>query len=70
MRDQLFLGIFAGFFPLWDILFGTYYMPKGKVPTEFGIDEPMPNTLAGQMIFPFRSPPSNSAKEPNATILP
>jgi sterol desaturase/sphingolipid hydroxylase (fatty acid hydroxylase superfamily) len=45
---------FAGFFPFWDIVFGTYYLPRGKVPTDFGIHEPMPENLLGQLAFPFR----------------
>lgn len=45
---------FAGAFPFWDILFGTYYMPR-RQPTVFGIDDPMPNGFIGQMIQPFRS---------------
>jgi sterol desaturase/sphingolipid hydroxylase (fatty acid hydroxylase superfamily) len=45
---------FAGGLPLWDILFGTYYMPK-RQPMVFGIDDPMPNDILGQMIQPFRT---------------
>lgn len=45
---------FAGILPLWDILFGTYYMPKGRVPTAFGTDTPVPPGLVGQLLFPFR----------------
>ncbi len=44
---------FAGLFPFWDILFGTYYMPKGRYPENFGICEPMPNGILGQMWEPF-----------------
>lgn len=33
---------FAGLLPFWDILFGTYYMPEGRQPENFGINEPMP----------------------------
>ena len=44
---------FAGGLPLWDILFGTYYMPR-RQPTVFGIDEPMPESLPGQLLAPFR----------------
>jgi sterol desaturase/sphingolipid hydroxylase (fatty acid hydroxylase superfamily) len=47
---------FAGFFPLWDILFGTYYMPKDRLPTEFGIHEPMPENILVQLTHPFRQP--------------
>lgn len=53
---------FAGFFPLWDALFGTYVLPK-RHPTEVGIDDAdMPDTCLGQLDYPFR--PSN---EPRAS---
>jgi sterol desaturase/sphingolipid hydroxylase (fatty acid hydroxylase superfamily) len=45
---------FAGLLPLWDIVFGTYYMPHGKVPSRFGTDTAVPQGLIGQLIFPFR----------------
>jgi sterol desaturase/sphingolipid hydroxylase (fatty acid hydroxylase superfamily) len=45
---------FAGIFPLWDILFGTYHMPIGRVPQQFGCDLPVPQSLWGQWLFPFR----------------
>jgi sterol desaturase/sphingolipid hydroxylase (fatty acid hydroxylase superfamily) len=45
---------FGGFFPVWDIVFGTYYMPKGKTPTIFGTDDHVPGTLGAQLIYPFR----------------
>jgi sterol desaturase/sphingolipid hydroxylase (fatty acid hydroxylase superfamily) len=44
---------FAGLFPMWDLLFGTYYMPKGRYPEHFGICEPMPNSYLGQLWEPF-----------------
>lgn len=44
---------FAGLLPLWDILFGTYYMPKGKYPENFGIHDEMPQGFIGQMWRPF-----------------
>ena len=30
---------FAGTFPLWDILFGTFRMPEGKLPDNYGVDD-------------------------------
>lgn len=45
---------FAGLLPLWDILFGTYYMPKDRLPQQFGTESPVPAGLVGQLIFPFR----------------
>ena len=44
---------FAGLFPFWDIIFGTYYMPKGRWPENFGICDPMPKGYLGQMWEPF-----------------
>jgi len=44
---------FAGLFPIWDLLFGTYYMPKGRYPENFGICEPMPGGYFGQLWEPF-----------------
>jgi sterol desaturase/sphingolipid hydroxylase (fatty acid hydroxylase superfamily) len=46
---------FAGTFPLWDILFGTFRMPDNEMPKEYGKDETtMPEAFVGQMVFPFR----------------
>jgi sterol desaturase/sphingolipid hydroxylase (fatty acid hydroxylase superfamily) len=45
---------FAGLLPLWDILFGTYYMPRDRAPQQFGTATPVPAGLIGQLIFPFR----------------
>lgn len=44
---------FAGLLPIWDILFGTFYMPKGRYPENFGICEPMPKGYLGQLWEPF-----------------
>jgi sterol desaturase/sphingolipid hydroxylase (fatty acid hydroxylase superfamily) len=46
---------FAGLFPLWDMIFGTFYMPEHKVPRQFGVvGDALPPTLWGQMLYPFR----------------
>ncbi|MBM3868689.1 MAG: sterol desaturase family protein [Verrucomicrobia bacterium] len=44
---------FAGLLPLWDILFGTYYMPKDRLPQDFGATEPVPAGYFGQLWHPF-----------------
>lgn len=45
---------FAGLLPLWDLLFGTFYMPVGKTPTEFGVhDNSVPEKFLGQLVYPF-----------------
>lgn len=46
---------FAGTFPIWDILFGTFRMPEGQLPLVYGKDEAdMPGEIVGQLAFPFR----------------
>lgn len=47
---------FAPTFALWDWLFGTFYMPEGKLPQVFGVDDatfPTEGYLA-QLIHPFK----------------
>lgn len=44
---------FAGLFSFWDRIFGTYYMPPGRVPENFGIPEEFPKGLVGQLVEPF-----------------
>lgn len=44
---------FAGLLPVWDLLFGTWYMPP-RGPERFGVDDPVPRTLWGQLAWPFR----------------
>jgi sterol desaturase/sphingolipid hydroxylase (fatty acid hydroxylase superfamily) len=55
---------FAGMFPIWDILFGTYYMPRGKLPSRFGTDTPVPEGLIAQLAFPFRRSPAAAPLAP------
>ncbi|WP_316231555.1 sterol desaturase family protein [Bradyrhizobium sp. SZCCHNR1051] len=46
---------FAGTFPIWDILFGTFRIPAGQLPMAYGKDEAtMPGEFGGQLAFPFR----------------
>lgn len=44
---------FAGVLLLWDILFGTHFMPE-KQPTVFGVAGGVPEDLLGQLSWPFR----------------
>lgn len=44
---------FAGLFVFWDILFGTFYMPKDRKPEDFGIPEAFPKDFVGQLVHPF-----------------
>ena len=44
---------YSVFLPLWDLLFGTYYMPRNKRPLRYGVNDDMPMTMAGQLRYPF-----------------
>ncbi len=45
---------FASTFSLWDWMFGTYYMPAGRLPTRYGIDDAaMPEGLMPQLVYPL-----------------
>lgn len=46
---------FAGLFPIWDLMFGTFYMPEGRIPVRFGvIGDDVPQTFWRQLTWPFR----------------
>jgi sterol desaturase/sphingolipid hydroxylase (fatty acid hydroxylase superfamily) len=45
---------FAATFPALDLMFGTFYMPAGELPDNYGIsDREFPSTFAGQLLRPF-----------------
>lgn len=46
---------FSGIFPLWDLLFGTFYLPHGVVPRNFGISETLPEHMGAQLLHPLLS---------------
>jgi sterol desaturase/sphingolipid hydroxylase (fatty acid hydroxylase superfamily) len=46
---------FASTFPLWDLMFGTFYMPAGRMPADYGADDPtMPGSFVAQLAHPLR----------------
>jgi sterol desaturase/sphingolipid hydroxylase (fatty acid hydroxylase superfamily) len=46
---------FASTFPILDVIFGTYYMPRGRLPEQFGNGEAdYPDDFWGQLVHPFR----------------
>ncbi|MEM7094846.1 MAG: sterol desaturase family protein [Actinomycetota bacterium] len=46
---------YAPALPIWDLAFGTFFMPKGdRRPTHYGVDEPLPRTLGGLLVHPVR----------------
>ena len=45
---------FAGTFPIWDLMFGTFYMPENELPDAYGIDDKsFPEGFGAQMLYPF-----------------
>jgi sterol desaturase/sphingolipid hydroxylase (fatty acid hydroxylase superfamily) len=44
---------FSAHLPVWDLIFGTYYMPKDRRPSGYGSPDPVPEDFAGQMVYPF-----------------
>jgi sterol desaturase/sphingolipid hydroxylase (fatty acid hydroxylase superfamily) len=54
---------YASMFPWLDRVFGTHHLPEAW-PERYGIDEPMPDSLAGQFIHPLApSRPLLAAKD-------
>ena len=45
---------YSTFLPIWDLIFGTYFMPKDKRPQKYGIDEYMPEGIIAQLRYPLR----------------
>jgi sterol desaturase/sphingolipid hydroxylase (fatty acid hydroxylase superfamily) len=55
---------FAPTFSLWDYMFGTFYMPEGRIPENFGTDDHhFPEGYFAQLVYPF-------AKKPSEAIAP
>lgn len=45
---------FAPTFAFWDYAFGTFYMPQGKLPQEFGVeDAELREGYLSQLVYPF-----------------
>ena len=54
-QDQGLDKNFAGLFPIFDLLFGTFHMPHHQRPVRFGVRENVPDGLLRQLAWPFRS---------------
>ena len=49
---------FGATFALWDVLFGTFHMPKGLLPDVYGLESSsFPTGFLGQLVFPFSGVP-------------
>jgi sterol desaturase/sphingolipid hydroxylase (fatty acid hydroxylase superfamily) len=48
---------FAGLFPAFDLLFGTYHLPRGRIPRSLGAGRTkVPGRFLAQLAFPWRTP--------------
>ncbi len=57
---------FASTFPFLDLLFGSFYMPPGRLPEQFGVGESdFPEDFLGQFFHPFRK--QNKQPSPGAS---
>jgi sterol desaturase/sphingolipid hydroxylase (fatty acid hydroxylase superfamily) len=46
---------FAGTFPIFDLMFGTFYMPANALPDCYGVPDPaFPKGFAAQLAYPFK----------------
>jgi sterol desaturase/sphingolipid hydroxylase (fatty acid hydroxylase superfamily) len=53
---------FASQLPLLDVLFGTFHMPRGRMPSKYGLEQPIPATYPAQLLYPFRSIPTPESR--------
>jgi sterol desaturase/sphingolipid hydroxylase (fatty acid hydroxylase superfamily) len=44
---------YAPMFPVWDLMFGTFYMPRRALPERYGADG-VPGDMVGQLVHPLR----------------
>lgn len=46
---------FASTFPILDVIFGTFYMPKNELPDAYGNGDPkFPASFGQQLVYPFK----------------
>lgn len=45
---------YSVFLPAWDLLFGTYFMPKDRRPQRYGVNEYIPDGMVAQLHHPLR----------------
>lgn len=45
---------YSVFLPLWDLVFGTYFMPRNRRPQVYGVSEHVPPGMAAQLWHPLR----------------
>ena len=58
---------YAPMLPWVDRLFGTLHLPSDRQPATYGIDQPLPEALVGQLLHPFQR---QQVKAPVAADVP
>ena len=53
----------------WDWLMGTAYLPEGRKPRGYGLDDPFPQNIVTQQLHAFRAMPPE-VLEPTKRHLP
>jgi sterol desaturase/sphingolipid hydroxylase (fatty acid hydroxylase superfamily) len=68
---------YAGQLPVWDILFGTAHVSRGRMPDVYGVNEPVPTGYVDQLSYPFAQSlrklvksPAEEVEGPKATPCP
>jgi len=52
---------YAATFPIFDVAFGTAYMPRGVLPDGYGVDDPhFPKGFGEQLLYPWRKSPAEA----------
>jgi len=54
-EPQAYNSNYAGEFPALDALFGTLYLPPGRWPAQYGVDDSEPDGYLRQLAWPFRA---------------
>ncbi|MHB1208031.1 MAG: sterol desaturase family protein, partial [Rhodospirillaceae bacterium] len=49
---------YASMLPVMDWIFGTLYLPRNLWPADYGVDDDIPGTLLGQLMYPLSGPAS------------
>jgi sterol desaturase/sphingolipid hydroxylase (fatty acid hydroxylase superfamily) len=44
---------FASFLPVWDVVFGTWFMPTDRRPSGYGIGQAVPDGFVAQLLHPL-----------------
>jgi len=51
---------YAALFPWVDRLFGSLHLPGRQWPGCYGVDDPLPPTMAGQLLHPWTAMPATA----------